>query len=246
MTNSEQVALDFLSCPLSWDWIEEQPNDNSEKIWILDWCHCCRLVAVSDSERFFIEDYLHYFELGAFVELRAISHNLKDRRPEAVRMYLKRLGSLNRLNFKMPSHDGKHFVTGSQDIVAKTKNGPSLFFNNYDSENLRRAFWHWLIRHFAFFRSETHTSFLEAYGSIISEDKSYMPPDASLWSSMISSHSYRIAFDTRNEIGAARGQITTCVCFAVNQTDAHAYPITRNEAEKVMGAEQLTISKSLW
>jgi hypothetical protein len=52
--------------------------------------------------------------------------------------------------------------------------------------------------------------------------------------------------DTRHDIGAARGQKATCVCFDVNQTDVHACPVTENEAKIIMGPGRLTITKSSW
>ncbi len=129
------------------------------------------------------EDYRDLYEDPG--EMRSVLINLESRHADAVNEYMTRTGRLAGLRFMSPGEQGKHFEpwTRKDDVVARTANRPSLFFEDYGSNVLRRAFWAWFAVFFDAFTTE-----LEYDQLIIPECEEYEGPRGVLWRRFLKDH----------------------------------------------------------
>jgi len=134
-----------MKCPV--DWKEKlQSDDWSVQIPHLDWYYSLAQHAVNQED---ISLYSSFGDLEEIYddpeELKSLLINLRDRRPKAVELYMKRAGRLGNLSFMTPSEHGKHFRAGigEERVLARSKKDISLFFRDYSSARLEETFWSW-------------------------------------------------------------------------------------------------------
>jgi len=112
-------------------------------------------------------------------ELPELVKNAEFRRLRAVERYNRNGGRLAGFQFIIASKLGKHFI-GNLDrgaITHRTRQGPSLFFKDYNETDLQQAFWLWFFDFFYFCNS------LYEYREILSEDRSIDHPRYGFWQS---------------------------------------------------------------
>ncbi|MBA1143090.1 hypothetical protein [Mesorhizobium neociceri] len=231
-----QEAISLVKCPV--DWVAETDFGDEEHGSVgrleFEWARAVDAVAVTGIESQLAMDYYLYRTFLMEPDWDGALINLRERRPEAVRLYMEGIGRMAGLIFLSPSYNGKHFVPNVEPtaVVERSKNGPSLFFKDYDPQALKSSFWIWFESVFD-----------------VDEDRRYEKDDQltfrsaehfPLWSDFLAKHQVRIAFDTMLPIGAVKGEIVQHVAMdiAIDMRTGHSYPVTEAEAAVIM--------KGLW
>ncbi len=145
----EKIELEqLMRCPVDWD-AQTQIENWEWSILQLDWLYCLHEQLAEGTDIPVIpEEYEDLFE-DAY-ELEHLLINLRLRRPEAVDLYMKRAGRLAGLTFMTPEAHGKHFraTVAKEDVAQRSNDGPSLFWVNYSSDQLKSTFWIWFQTYF--------------------------------------------------------------------------------------------------
>ena len=165
--------------------------------------------------------------------------NLEERRPRAVELYMKRAGRLKGLRFITPANHGKHFVGNidPEELKRRSKNRPSLFFTNYSSQHLERAFWYWFQMYFGLPHYDIDVSPpYHYYDFIEGGSKQSDGLEARLWHKFLSAPHLRIVIDTMKPVGASRGEKTALICFDLHLDSkiVHCYPVSHADARGIM------------
>jgi hypothetical protein len=133
-----------------------------------------------------------------------------------------------------PAEHGKHFVAGiSKELVAeRSKNRPSLFWENYSSTRLREVFWCWFSMNF-----DIVTNYHKYLEFMDTESEEYKTPEAKLWRDFLGESRLWICMNTLQPVGASEGELTSFLCYDVNIDSkiAHCYPVPEAEAKRIMG-----------
>ena len=246
-------VLETLRCPADWGFLYDEGDEHLPHVGELDWFFCLYSNAVSVDETHVIGDAANDFMLNSLNEsdLDSVAINLETHWRSALSMYNHRVGRCHSVSFLPPSHDGKHYNAGqTRDVaISKSCSGPSLFFNDYRAESLRRAFWLWALDFYSIERLlyDQNTDDFSRYRVVVANpEKADNPVRAKGWIGLITSHALRIAFDTRQALGASRGKVSSCVCFDLNGGFGHAYPVPVDEAKAIMAPDELWTSKTPW
>jgi hypothetical protein len=134
-----------MKCPVDWAHIDE--DSLSWSVLQLDWYYSLAQYAVESSDLpFYPEIYEGIYEdtEDDIDYLKSTLINLRRTQPLAEDLYKKRrAGRLEDLQFMTPAEHGKHFIAGlgKEAAARRSKNGPSLFWENYSRARLRGAFW---------------------------------------------------------------------------------------------------------
>jgi hypothetical protein len=227
----------LLSCPVDWEQETGLGIFSYEPLeW--DWHAAFAAQAVSGQELWLIERLIRYGNLLELdeddEELPQLMKNIELRLPYAIEAYKKRAGRLAGLTFIRPSEHGKHFVLNAnrKEVILQSRGGPSLFFKNYFSDDLKVEFWLWFLGFFDFIDSD------ESYRITVSgEGDDYSR--ARVWNDFMCEHQRRVCADVAGVIGAVDGSETSFICFDIHlDTKAvHAYPISGDEASAIMDGE---------
>lgn len=232
MTELEEL----MRCPVDWS-TQFESEAWSWSLPFLDWYHCIVENAVDETEiPSFPHDYEYYQEDP--VAMGRLLMNLKLRRRAAEEMYKKRAQRLYGLRFMTPAEHGKHFGRGlsREDVLSRSKNRPSLFWEDYSSARLKQTFWCWFETNF-----DIVTNFAEYEDFVDPESDEYRTPEAQLWRRFLENHSVRICIDTLLPVGASEGELTSFLCYDVNFDTkiVHCFPVRMAEARLIMGEAQV-------
>jgi hypothetical protein len=223
----------MLACPV--DWKQETKLEVSFGLLEHDWFAALAEHAVSREEvPSDLDDLDLWYEDDDEEELERIIKNFEMRLSPAKKTYFKRAGRLSGLTFLTPSEHRKHFVGGAarQDVTRRSSTGPSLFFKNLSSDELRYYFWFWFLW---FFGSVPHRN---DYEELMTEGTgAYQSPQGQLWHRFLKEHQIRVCVDVVVPVGACKGQETSLLCLDVHidAKTAHGYPVSRAEAVAIMG-----------
>jgi hypothetical protein len=223
---------ELMKCPVDWkaklqsdDWFLRLPH--------LDWYYSFAQHAVDG------EDLpLHPDEFDEIYEdpeeLRSLLVNLRDRRPKAESLYMKRAGRLGDLLFMTPSQHGKHFRAARSEAsaLAESYKGISLFFKDHSSIRLEETFWCWFLLVF-----DNVLDYYEYEDFLDPNEDLYKTPQSALWRRFLSDSNLRICTDTIQPVGACNGERTSFLCYDIHIDTriVHCYPISRPEACRMMG-----------
>jgi hypothetical protein len=250
---------ELMRCPV--DWEGETHIENWEwSIVHLDWLHCLgECMAEGADVPITPDDYDELFEDAK--ETYEIDHlliNLRLRRPEAVDLYRRRAGRLSGLNFMTPAEHGKHFraTVSKKEVAARSKNGPSLFWADYRSDLLRSTFWFWFQMFFDSVLWEQSSPFLIApmivYGRINDDENEpanhlRYTPVGKLWQRFMHDTNLRICMDALQPVGGCDGLLTSFLCYDlhIDAKTVHCYPISGEEAERIMQGGEIIGNDSL-
>ncbi|MGA3323468.1 MAG: hypothetical protein ABSF45_03270 [Terriglobia bacterium] len=121
-------------------------------------------------------------------------------------------------------------------ILSHTRNGPSLFYQSYSASDLKNTFWSWFLCFFGIVNSR-HLY----YAFVTPNTADYNRSRANLWRKFLAEPHLRIAFDAMRPIGACHGASTSYVCFDIHIDGkiVHCYPITSDEAARIMGKDDI-------
>ena len=242
----------LMQCPVNWD--ADTLTENWERsILHLDWLHCLaeRMTEGSDipvtPEEY--DDLLEDTEVT--YELDHLLVNLRLRRPEAVELYMKRAGRLAGLAFMTPAEHGKHFraTVPKEEVAVRSKDGPSLFWVNYSSEQLKSTFWVWFQMYFDSALADESSNFfvhpMIVYDRVNEPDEDlYDTPVGRLWQRFLSRTSLRICMNTLLPVGACDGELTSFLCYDIHidAKTAHCYPVSEAEAQRIMEGGEVVIN----
>lgn len=225
--NSERMTA-VLACPVNW--IEEttiEHADSSVLEW--DWYFTLRQQAVCAED---VDLYLEFAFDDEHTEYDL--RNLEMRRPCAVEAYRRRAGRLAGLQFVTPTQHAKHAIAEAQKdvILARSRTGRSLFYENNGPSNLKSAFWDWFLSFFGVVNSPD-----QYYDFVAPDTEAYNNSHGKLWRKFLEAHHLRVAFDAIKPVGACFGVPTSLVCFDIHidSKNVHCYPISRVEAVRIMG-----------
>lgn len=238
----------LMECPVNWD--AETLEENWEWSTLhLDWLYCLReRVAEGTDVPVTPEDYDELFEdTDDTYELDQLLINLRIRRPEAVELYMKRGGRLSGLTFMTPAEHGKHFraTVPKEQVAERSKDGPSLFWVNYSSEQLKSTFWVWFQMYFDSVLVDESSNFFVSpmivYGQINDSDNEpdkdlYHTPVGKLWQKFLNDTNLRICMNTLQPVGACNGKLSSFLCYDIHidAKTVHCYPVSEAEAERIM------------
>lgn len=230
MDTVDERIKTLIKCPI--DWRRVSGLDDCEPQWLLlDWYASLTEFAVSDDEKAIFSEMADsgQFRINDDNESNTLK-NIEWRLPEAITSYQAKSGRLSALDFIAPSYHGKHFKLGLERgrVVKLSKGGPSLFFRDISSSDLRAAFWTWFDGFF--WTSMSLQEFLEK------ESTEHSNAEFDLWKSLIEDHQLRIAMNARTKIGASNGEVTSRLCFDLHldSRTVHAYPVSEQEAVDIM------------
>lgn len=229
-----ETLRQLLACPVDWGNETDTP-DRASDILVYDWCYSLEIEGV-DREAEYAQIFLADYENWPIPDIDNQIKNAQLRRPEALKMYGKRAHRFAELSFMTPScHDkGKHFrpKLNRSIINEETRNGaPSLFYCDQPEKELKFIFFHWVEVFFSYCRT------YHDYKKIVNEDSGFHPGESRIWRRFMQVHQARICFDTLVYIGASEGRETRHVCFDIHfsQKVAHAFPISEQQAQAIMG-----------
>ncbi len=121
-----------------------------------------------------------------------------------------------------------------------------MFFENYTARQLYEAFWSWADDYFSIDWMAGDVGPVEAYREVVKDPKAARDPNrARLWEGPLENASGRIAFNNGTKIGAVRGAETTHICYDLNGTNIHAYPVTPDEAMTIMEPNRVFFIEAL-
>jgi hypothetical protein len=238
MANAQQLkqeAARLLTCPIDWSSIAAEDRDQCRWLY-LDWFRCIYEVAVSVDEHAVVSDMADHEEFDHRVTASVVT-NLRDRDNEA-QMRFKKAASLrlSRLTFVAPSEQQRHFKRnlGRAEIMSRSIGGPSLFFSDYTSDQVRKAFWSWLLSELGTdmllheFIQKVSKGEMDEWDTIIG-----LPERRELWNKFRDESHFRMAVNNMADIGAVNGKTTQVICFdiAIESAVVHFYPINKAEAE---------------
>lgn len=240
---SEFISLH--SCPINWE--QETRQHWGPNVLEFDWHYALLRNAVRPEDIVLAPEDDELWRDDP--DLAIIVPTLRDVREKATKMYYSRAGRLRGLHFLKPSEygNGKHFVPNLSEakILERTSNGPSLFFRNYNHDDLRFAFWQWF---FAFF--DVVSSF-DDYEEIVQPGTTlYGSPRGRQWDLFLRNPegpAWRICLENSQVVGASKGKLTPFLCFEIhldNRT-VHGYPITQAEASTTMGRDGVQFIQAL-
>lgn len=221
---SEQ-ATKLCRNPVEWEKLQgfEVADDGVvsllNKEWIRTYSEVC--VDVSDLD-LFEAAVLRYFPIDE-VDISALE-NIRDRIGRARDNYLDGIGRLGALQFIPPSEHGKHYSISRPRM---SKKRISYFYSDYSVENLSRLFWFWFSGMMA----------LDEVSGSLDDFPEFMFDAKILWDRFCSGESFRIALCACKPIGELNGVTLDHICIDIGLASgsvAHAYPITKCEAEKFM------------
>jgi hypothetical protein len=234
MSREELNAL--IKCPI--DWISETGEEEGVvSILQYDWYHCLNEHAVSADEHVTDLDGFDHEEFDP-EQLRRLIANLELRKCEKIDCHKKRAGRLAGLRFRRPSEDGKHFIAGGDRLYLQShsRGRISYFYTDYRSADLRAAFWSW------FFRFFFPVASLDVYEEMLTpgteDNVSYY---GQLWyrflDPQLPAGPLRVCFDCLGPVGGSSGKETSHICYDIDLSTrtAHAYPVSKSEAEQIMG-----------
>ena len=237
--NLEKRLADALSCPI--DWEEELQLKNWElNVLEYDWTYVlCKHTPSNEPLRF--GDALRFEQLDQ-LDADEIEHGINvllSSKPKALQEYMSRAGRLKGLSFFAPSSHGKHFVAAlnREEAVQRSKNGISLFFEDYKSDDLAAQFWVWFLGVFEKFESTDQYFDWAKTGRCDKVNKSI----EDLWNEFITLHQKRICMQCSFLIGAVAGTETPYLVYDLHfdSKTLHTYPVSREEAIRIMGDEDL-------
>ena len=232
MTENLKKKLEgLLRCPVDWanvTGITEYPSD-----WLLfDWYRCLMDTAVSADEQVAISNMADFGELLIGEAQRPVIINIEAHMGHTKELYAARSERLSRLTFLSPSHDGKHFKPNlSRDLaIDRSRGAASLFFVDHTPEEMKSAFCSWFYEYFGLCMRfcDFYPRDKDAYG--------YSERTFETWRRFEECSQFRIAFNTRTQIGGVNGEVSRHICFdiALDARRLHAYPVSREEAEQIM------------
>jgi len=192
------------------------------------------------------------FAASTDAELEHVCAVLNRARPTAEKAYRLGIGRLARLHFLAPrDHEqGKHACGGRsrEEIMTHTIRGPSRFFFEFEASDLRVAFWLCLITLFdpyddpALFDTiwDPDAPSPGIYDNLTAAEHKAR---ATIWLNLHSAHQHRLALDIASVVGATKGNSTDCMALDVHfdTSVVHAYPISRDEAVRIMGDPMLVV-----
>jgi hypothetical protein len=240
------------------DWDAETLTEKWEwSILHLDWLHCLRQrMAEGTDVPVTPEDYDDLFEdTENTYELDHLLINLRLRHPEAVKLYRKRGGRLSGLTFLTPAEHGKHFrgTVPREQVTERSKGGPSLFWVNYSSEQLKSTFWIWFRMYFdSVLADESGNFFIDpmiVYDRVNEPDNEpnkglYRTPVGQLWQRFLNDPNLRICMNTLQPVGACDGELTSFLCYDIH-IDAkivHCYPVSEADAKRIMDGGEIVVN----
>jgi hypothetical protein len=233
---------ELMKCPIDWK-LQTLMEDWDWSLMELDWRYCLAEkvhertdLPFNDFEYSLIEE--DPGERDHLIEM------LELRRPEAKELYLERAGRLNGLRFQSPRENGKHFKPWlkREDIPGATKDGPSLFWEDYSGGRLQGAFWTWFRMFFDFIPDNWRYMRLTD-----PQEDLYQSPVGTIWRRFLNEPSLRIAMDTLQPLGASDGELTHFVCYDIHigAKTAHCFPVPEAKAKEIMGDASLLINDGL-
>lgn len=190
-------------------------------------------------------------DTGDTYELDQLLSNLGLRRDDAVKLYMTRAGRLAGLAFLTPAEHGKHFraTVPREEVAVRSKEGPSLFWVNYSSEQLKSTFWVWFQMYFDSMLADESGNFfiypMIVYDRVIKPGEDlYNTPVGKLWQKFLSHTSLRICMDTLQPVGACDGDLTSFLCYDIHidAKTAHCYPVSETEAQRIMEGGEVVIN----
>jgi hypothetical protein len=236
----ESEYIHLVSCPT--DWKEETTQDWGPSVLQFDWHHVLLNNAVRREDVAF-EPETDLLWRGD-PNLGIIVHDLKLRRKQAKEMYKERAGRLAGIEFLTPSEHGKHFVPNLSEakILERTRNGPSLFFKNHSSAELKAAFWQWFFWFFG-----TIVGYEEYEEMITPGTDLYRSCRGRHWDKFIHNHELRICLENAKPLGGCEGEQSAFVCFDIHidSRQGHCYPVAHSEALRIMGGDGVEVIQAL-
>jgi hypothetical protein len=225
--NTYSLIEQLLRCPVDW------PNatGRSRNDWLLfDWYSSLMQVAVSVDEEAAISQIAEHGQIlyGKFDQYTIANFNLRI--DEAKALFSRRSERLARLTFLAPStkHYNPHLAR--KDILTRSHTGPSLFFEDYNANDIKKAFWDWFENFFDFGLQfdEVHSRSFESHQDF--------PGIFRIWDRFLTEAQFRVAASAIKEIGAVAGRPSRHICFDVGVAAGvvHAYPVSEEEARGIM------------
>ncbi|MCG8642025.1 MAG: hypothetical protein MI862_20040, partial [Desulfobacterales bacterium] len=194
---------------------------------------------------------MEHFEQSDVDEIRSLTHNLADRVGVATDRYNSGLGRLAGMEFLRPSeHDsGKHSPANASydEVVERSRKGPSLFFKNVESRDLRALFWGWFSNTLDAPNLDS-TRIWDGRNCAFVEDGGELDQSRfAIWQKLRASNQLRIGIDCRTEVGGSEGRVTRCVLLDMNFDSSviHAFPVTREKAISVHGSTNVGSTDAL-
>lgn len=233
---------ELMKCPIDWktklqsdDWFLRLPH--------LDWYFSFAQHAVDRGDLPLYPDEFDEIKEDP-EELRSLLINLRDRRPNAEKLYMKRAGRLGDLSFMTPSEHGKHFRAGRSEAsaLAESRAGISLFFKDFSSFRLEETFWYWFLLIF-----DNVLDYHDYEDFLDPNEDLYKTPESTLWRRFLSDSNLRICTDTIRPVGACNGEPTSFLCYDlhIDAKVVHCYPISESEARRMMGALDIPANDAL-
>jgi len=228
---------ELMRCPVDWS-TQFHSEAWSWSLPYLDWYYCVAKNAVDETEvRFWADEMMREWLRESYsqdpVAMKRLFMNLKLRRGAAEDLYKKRAQRLYGLQFMTPEEHGKHFAgkMSQEEVLARSKNRPSLFWENYSSVRLKQTFWSWFETNF-----DIVTNYAEYADFMNPESDQYRTSEARLWRRFLENHSVRICMDALQPVGASKGKLTSFLCYDLNvdTKTVHCFPIGEGDAKLIM------------
>ncbi len=230
----------LLTCPVDWVAIVGERD-----LGILghDWVYAVKCCAIGPDEEFIAEDLRRDYGFCDLPnDIEQIVKNVETRIDEIKCFYYSRSGKFSKLKFLRPSEHKKHFrasIQSHEKITRETFNDPavSLFFRDLRSSEIQKYFFSAVIEIFTRGCADDNFSIEPDFAHILAGSHHERPHLVELWNSLITSHNLRIAVRVSSEIGACQGSAVNHLCIDIHfdSYEAHAYPISANEAQNIMG-----------
>jgi len=219
----------LIACPI--EWTKEAPGSELDfRILLYDWQAVLAENTISGEERSFDldEDFIHEDP-----ELEHIVEVLRSRHCAAKNAYKSRSGRLAEMRFLSQAGHGKHFVPpmSRSEVLARSRNGASLFFKVHSAEHLRQTFWHWFTWYFGDLES------LEEFQEFITPcSEQFKSEKGQTWQRFMRNHKLRVCLDAMKPVGASAGKETSLLCIEIHidSRTVHSYPVSREEALLIM------------
>lgn len=235
-----------LGCPINWRAIVGDLNSLSIlRTLEVSWLLCFKEKAVDIPEVDFLKGMI-FGEDWRFDAIRgdeaAVLKNINSVRDAAAAIYQRQFGRLARIEFQAPpiGIKSKHYVPNLTrgQTIQRSRQGPSLFFDNPQNTGLSNLFWNWFSNSMRIDAgssvlddaSRTHLVMLceNASGTAATIWESFSQPKANI---------RVMAQVVGNPLGASRGHEADGLVFDiglnVNQCILHAYPATLRQEKDV-------------